>query len=77
MEDGCFRPLQQSAAYWSVRLRQAAAVCHGLTWVSRKSLAGDNLERRLFDMVEARFLVSSHTQETGALDTRLLHVVEY
>ena len=76
VEDGCFRPLQQSSAYWNVRLRQAAAVCNSLTWVSRATLAGDDLERRLFDMVEARFLVSSHHHGTDASDTRPVDVMD-
>ena len=70
VEDGCLRPLQQSSAYWNVRLRQAAAVCNSLTWVSKATLAGDDLERRLFDMVEARFWVSSYNLMTNASDTR-------
>ena len=70
VEDGCFRSLQQSSVYWNVRLRQAAAVCNGLTWVSKTTLAGDDLERKLFDMVEARFLVSSINHGTDASETK-------
>ena len=75
VEDGGFRPLQQSSAYWNVRLRQAAAVCNSLTWVPRTSLAGDDLERRLFHMVEARFLVSSPNRGTDAPNTKPVHLV--
>jgi hypothetical protein len=57
VNDGSFQPLQQCAAYWNDRLKQAAAVCNSLTWVSKRSMVGDDLERKLFDMVEAQFVV--------------------
>jgi len=57
VNNGSFQPLQQCAAYWNDRLKQAAAVCNGLTWVSKRSVVGDDLEKKLFAMVEARFVV--------------------
>ena len=57
VKNGSFQPLQQCAAYWNDRLKQAAAVCNGLTWVSKRSVVGNNLEIKLFAMVEARFVV--------------------
>ena len=56
---GVFEPLQRSALGWSNRLRQAAAVCNGLTMINRSTVVGDIMERSLFQAVEARFLVSS------------------
>ena len=54
---GRFEGLQQTALRWSNRLRQAAAVCHGLMLVNKTLLVGDDLERDLFRLVEARFVV--------------------
>ena len=66
VEQGCFEPLQQNAAYWNLHLKQAAAVCNGLTWVSKNNVAGADLDRKLFSMVEARYVVSSsqHTKRS-------------
>ena len=55
---GKFEALQPNAAYWPGRLKQAVAVCNGLTWVSRNTVAGDSFDRKLFSMVEAHFVVS-------------------
>lgn len=55
--DGQFEGLQQNALRWSSRLRQAAAVCHSLTMVSKTLLAGEPMERSMFKLVEAHFLV--------------------
>ena len=55
--NGAFEPLQSSAVRWSNKLAQAAAVCHGLTMINKSTIVGDDAERRLFQTVEARFLV--------------------
>ena len=52
-----FVPMQQSAVAWSNRLKQAFAVCHTLSSVSKSVVAGADMERFLFKLVEARFLV--------------------
>ena len=54
---GNFKPLQSNAAYWSSHLKQAVAVCNGLTWVSKTMIVGDDLDRKLFKMIEAHFAV--------------------
>ena len=56
-DNGELGSLQQSAVQWSNRLRQAAAVCHGLTRVHKTLVVGDITERRLFKLVEAQFVV--------------------
>ncbi len=71
VNNGSFQPLQQCAAYWNDRFKQAAAVCNGLTWVSKRSVVGDDLERKLFVMVEARFVVRQ-----GLFLLSLLFVIE-
>ena len=53
--DGRFEPLQQSAVRWSNALRQAAAVCNGLTLVNKTMVIGEEVEQKLFKLVEARF----------------------
>ena len=53
--DGRFEPLQQSAVRWSNSLRQAAAVCNGLTLVNKTMVIGEEVEQKLFKLVEARF----------------------
>ena len=55
---GDFEGLQQNALRWSNRLKQAAAVCHSLTRVNKTMAVGDELERGLFKLVEAQFLVA-------------------
>lgn len=55
--NGRFEALQQSAVRWSNRLKQAIAVCNGLTFISQHSVVGNDLERKLFKTVEARFQV--------------------
>ena len=55
--NGVFEPLQSNAVRWSNNLAQAAAVCHGLTMINKSTIVGDDAERRLFQTVEARFLV--------------------
>ncbi len=57
VSNGVFEPLQSSAIRWSNKLRQAAAVCNGLTMINKSTIAGDEVERSLFKAVEARFLV--------------------
>ena len=57
VKDGQFEGLQQSAVRWSNRLRQAAVVCHSLTMVNKTLLAGEPMERSMFKLVEAHFLV--------------------
>ena len=47
VKSGSFQPLQQCAAYWDDRLKQAAAACNGLTWVSKRSVVGDDLGIKL------------------------------
>ncbi len=69
---GVFEALQPNAAYWSSRLKQAAAVCNGLTWVSKNTVAGDDFDRKLFNAVEARFVVSQ-MQATTLLPTTCMH----
>ena len=64
--DQVFEPLQSSALRWSNQLRQAAAVCNGLTMINKSTIAGDRMERSLFKTVEARFLVR-HCQENDTL----------
>ena len=54
---GVFEPLESSAVRWSNKLAQAAAVWQGLTMINKSTIVGDNTERRLFQTVEARFLV--------------------
>lgn len=71
VNNGSFQPLQHCAAYWNDRLKQAAAVCNGLTWVSKRSVVGDDLETKLFVMVEARFVVTQ-----GLFLLSLLFVIE-
>ena len=53
--DGCFEPLQQSAIRWSNALRQAAAVCNSLTLINKTTVVGEEVEQKLFKLVEARF----------------------
>lgn len=55
--NGRFEALQQNAVQWHNRLKQAAAVCNGLTMISKTLVVGDDMERKLFKGVEARFLV--------------------
>ncbi|DBA98830.1 TPA: hypothetical protein ACH3X1_014592 [Trebouxia sp. C0004] len=52
---GQFESLQQNALRWNNRLRQALAVCNGLSWIN-KTLVGVDMERSMFKAVEARFL---------------------
>ena len=58
VQKAAFIPMQQSAVAWSNRLKQAFAVCHTLSSVSKSVVAGADTERFLFKAVEARFLVS-------------------
>ena len=57
IETGAFTAMQQSAMLWSERLKQAVATCHSLNMIDKSTVAGHDLERALFRMVEARFLV--------------------
>ena len=58
VSNGQFGALQQTAVRWSKRLKQAAAVCHGLTMINRSSVIGDAMELSLFKYVEASFKAS-------------------
>ena len=49
--------MQQNALRWSNRLKQACATCNSLNMVSKTAVAGVDVERTLFKLVEARFLV--------------------
>lgn len=64
VSDGQFEGLQQNGVRWSNRLRQAAAVCHSLTMVNKTVLAGEPMERSMFKLVEAQFLVRVFTSST-------------
>ena len=79
VNDGQFEGLQQSGVRWSNRLRQAAAVCHSLTMVNKTLLAGEPMERSMFKLVEAQFLVRMFTlsviQETESRTDVLLSVL--
>ena len=57
VNNGVFGPLQQCALRWSNRLKQLCAVCNGLNMINKHVVAGVDLERALFEAVEARFLV--------------------
>ena len=52
-----FQGLQQTALRWPNRLKQAVAVCNGLTMVGKHTVVGVDMERNMFKAVEARFLV--------------------
>ena len=70
-----FTAIQQSAVQWSIRLKQAVATCNGLTMIDKSLVAGHDLERALFRMMEARFLVSTYIKaydELLPLDSRTL-----
>ena len=54
---GIFGPLQQNAVRWGNRLKQAAAVCNGLTVINKSTVVGEEFEQSLFKAVEARFKV--------------------
>ena len=58
-----FTSLQQNALRWGNRLKQALAVCHSLSMVTKVEVAGADMERSLFKAVEARFLVSYNRQQ--------------
>lgn len=53
--EGAFEALQQSAVRWSNRLKQACAVCHSLTVISKTTAVGEAYEQHLFKAVEAHF----------------------
>ncbi len=55
-----FGVLQTSSVQWSNRLRQALAVCNGLTFVNKTTVVGLDMERKLFKAVEAQFLVRDY-----------------
>ena len=54
-----FGHMLTSSAQWSSKLRQAVAVCNGLTFINRTTVVGLDMERKLFKAVEAHFLVCS------------------
>ena len=56
VHQGQFDTLQQNGMRWSNRLKQAMAVCNGLSWIN-KTVVGLDMERSMFKAVEARFLV--------------------
>ncbi len=62
MDKDNFQSLQQNALRWSNRLKQAFAVCNSLNMVSKTAVAGVDMERTLFKLVEARFLVGLFLQ---------------
>ena len=51
--------LLNAAMSWNNRFKQAAAVCHALTFVSRTRVVGDAAEQEIFNAVEAHFVVRS------------------
>lgn len=51
--------MQQNAVRWSNRLKQAAAVCNGLTVINKSTVVGEEFEQSLFKAVEARFKAGS------------------
>lgn len=55
--EGGFAPLQHSALWWPVRLRQAAAVCNALALVHKNKVVGDAAEVEMYQAVEAQFVV--------------------
>ena len=55
--EGQFTSLQKHAVWWSLRLRQAAAVCNSLTFVRKNRVVGDGAELKLCKAVEAHFVV--------------------
>lgn len=57
VQQGMFQGMQQTALRWPNRLKQAAAVCNGLTMVGKHTVVGLDMERTMFKAVEARFLV--------------------
>ncbi len=57
---GQFLSLQSDAIRWPSGLKQAAAVCNSLTLISKSKVVGELGERRAFNAVEARFVVSTH-----------------
>ena len=63
---GCFEPLQENAIMWSNRLKQAFAVCNGLTMFNKNTVVGDDLGHCLFKLVEARFKASEPTLQSAA-----------
>ncbi len=64
VEKGSFQSLQQNALRWSNVLKQACAVCNSLNMVSKTAVAGVDMERTLFKLVEARFLVGLFSQRS-------------
>ena len=56
--EGESKGLQQNSVRWGNKLKQAVAVCNGLTMINKLRIAGDDVEQTLFKMVEARFVVS-------------------
>lgn len=57
VQKGKFQGIQQMALRWPNRLKQAVAVCNGLTMVGKHTVVGVDMERSMFKAVEARFLV--------------------
>ena len=58
VENGKLASLQRLAVCWPTRLKQAAALCHGLNLIAKHQVAGDLADRQAFEAVEAQFLVS-------------------
>jgi hypothetical protein len=75
--DGSFEPLQQNAIRWSNALRQAAAVCNGLTLVNKATVVGEEVEQKLFKMVEARFKARVPSESACCLRVRCLWISMY
>ena len=74
VQEGQFESLQQNALRWNNRLRQALAVCNGLSWIN-KTLVGVDMERSMFKAVEARFLVGSHAFVSHCLSGMILTIL--
>lgn len=54
---GSFQVLQQDAVHWPNSLKQCAAVCNTLNFVSKSRLVGDVADFEAFKSCEARFSV--------------------
>ena len=63
---GQFLSLQSDALRWPDGLKQAAALCNSLTMINKVKVVGELSERRAFNAVEARFLVSHVFRCVGA-----------
>ena len=70
---GQFLSLQSDAVRWPNGLKLAAAVCNSLTMINRSKVVGELGERRAFNTVEARLIVSRlRVLVSGSCISRLL-----